>query len=293
MLRTLAFSAVVFASASAFAGTACPEHFVAGKPPVVTNTKMQARTRELCFEAFVVLHSGISRTPLYAAEHLTRENLKQAKLVPRENSFHAEKSLPEGERAELDDYARSGYDRGQMAPNVDFANKEAQAESFSLGNVVPQVHANNVGVWAGLEGAARQLASTEGELYVVSGPAFISSKVKKIGNVMVPNYIWKVFYSPAQRRAGAYIVANEDTQDYQTLTVSELEKKIGINPLPGVSKTIRDAGMTMPEPAAPPGKKPKAESGDEPAKQPSNKDADAALNGFIRFLLQFISNLLK
>jgi endonuclease G len=240
MLRTLAFSAVVFASASAFAGTACPEHFVAGKPPVVTNTKLQARTRELCFEAFAVLHSGVSRTPLYAAEHLTRENLKKAKLLPRVNAFHSEKSLPENERAELDDYARSGYDRGHMVPNVHSGTRKAQEETSSLANVVPQVHANNVGVWAGLEGASRQLASTEGELYVVSGPAFIGSKIKKIGNVLVPTHIWKVIYSPVQRRAGAYLVANEDTQDYQTLTVSELEKKIGISLLPGVPQSVRD-----------------------------------------------------
>lgn len=297
MLRTFICFLMLLVSASAFAGTACPEHFVAGQPPVVTNAKMQARTRELCFEAFAVLHSGVSRTPLYAAEHLTRENLKQARLLPRKDSFHAEKSLPESERAELDDYARSGYDRGHMAPNADFANEKAQGESFSLANMVPQVHANNAGVWAGLEGAARKLATSEGELYVVSGPFFGSGKVKKIGNVMVPTYIWKVFYSPAQRRAGAYLVANEDTQDYQTFTVSELEKKIGMSVLPGVPQSVRDAGMKMPEPAAPPGRKPKAEPGDEaatpPAKPPADKSENAAVNGFVRFLLQLISQLLK
>ena len=306
MLRTFIFSLTLAVSASALAGTACPQHFVAGQPPVVSNAKLQARTREICFQAFAVLHSGVSRTPLYAAEHLTRENLKQAKLLPRKDSFHAEKSLPEGERAELDDYARSGYDRGHMAPNADFANEKAQSESFSLANMVPQIHANNAGVWAGLEGTAREMANAEGELYVVSGPWFNSSKIKKIGNVTVPSHIWKVMYSPAQRRAGAYIVVNEDTKDYQTLTVSELEKKIGINPLPGVSKAIRDAGMTLPELAAPPGKKPKAEpgstsakesagkteSGNPPAKEPAGKNNPES-GGWISLLLQLISRLLK
>lgn len=284
---------MLLASTAVLAGTACPEHFVAGKAPVVTNAKMQPRTRELCFEAFAVLHSGLTRTPLYAAEHLTRENLKQARLLPRKDSFHAEKSLPENERAELDDYARSGYDRGHMAPNANFANEKAQGESFSLANMVPQVHANNAGVWAGLEGAARKLATSEGELYVVSGPFFGSGKIKKVGNVMVPTYIWKVFYSPKQRRAGAYLVANEDTQEYKTFTVSELEKKIGISVLPGVPQSVRDAGMDMPEPAAPPGRKPKAEPGDEPPKQPAGKSEEDAVNGFIRLLLQLISQLLK
>ncbi|MCX7258388.1 MAG: DNA/RNA non-specific endonuclease [Polaromonas sp.] len=285
---------MLLASTAVLAGTACPEHFVAGKAPVVTNSKMQASTRELCFEAFAVLHSGVSRTPLYAAEHLTRNNLKQARLLPRKDTFHSEKLLLESERAELDDYARSGYDRGHMAPNADFANEKAQGESFSLANMVPQVHANNAGVWAGLENAARKLATSEGELYVVSGPFFESSKAKKLNNrVMIPTYIWKVFYSPKQRRAGAYWVANEDTQEYKTFTVSELEKKIGMSVLPGVPQSVRDAGMTMPEPAAPPGRKPKAEPGDEPPKQPAGKSEDAAVNGFIRFLWQLISQLLK
>jgi endonuclease G len=290
MLRTFIFSLTLAASASVLAGTACPQHFVAGQPPVIGNPKLQARTREICFEAFAVLHSGVSRTPLYAAEHLTRENLKQAKVLARKDSFHAEKSLPENERAELDDYAHSGYDRGHMAPNADFANKTAQAESFSLANMVPQIHANNAGVWADLEGTAREIASAEGELYVVSGPAFIGSKIKKIGNVMVPTHIWKVIYSPSQRRAGAYLVVNEDTQTYETLTVSKLEKMIGVSVLPGLPQTVRDAGMTLPEFSAPV-RKPKVHNADEvvPKKDTvTPKKEEAGSGSFLRFLVQLI-----
>ena len=290
MLRTFIFSLTLAASASVLAGTACPQHFVAGQSPVIGNPKLQARTREICFEAFAVLHSGVSRTPLYAAEHLTRENLKQAKVLARKDSFHAEKSLPENERAELDDYAHSGYDRGHMAPNADFANKTAQAESFSLANMVPQIHANNAGVWAGLEGTAREIASAEGELYVVSGPAFLGSKIKKVGNVMVPTHIWKVMYSPAQRRAGAYLVVNEDTQTYETLTVSKLEKMIGVSVLPGLPQTIRDAGMTLPEFSAPV-RTPKVHNADEVVQKKdavTPKKEEAGSGSFLRFLVQLI-----
>ncbi|WP_049763633.1 DNA/RNA non-specific endonuclease [Polaromonas naphthalenivorans] len=114
MLRTLAFSLTVLAGTSVLANTACPQHFAAGQRPVVTNPKMQPRTQELCFKAFAVLHSGLSRTPLYAAEHLTRQNMKNAAKLSRKDSFHAEDALPEGDRAELSDYERSGYDRGHL-----------------------------------------------------------------------------------------------------------------------------------------------------------------------------------
>ena len=37
-----------------WAATQCPEHFVGGVAPTVTNPKLKARTQEVCFEAFAV-----------------------------------------------------------------------------------------------------------------------------------------------------------------------------------------------------------------------------------------------
>ena len=274
MLRSLFFSLAVLGSASVSAGTACPQHFVAGQPPVITNLKFQPRTQALCFRAFAVLHSGVTRTPLYAAEHLTRQNLKSASQLSRKDSFHAEDALPEGDRAELRDYERSGYDRGHLAPNADFANRTAQAESFSLANMVPQVHANNAGVWADIE--------TEGDLYVVTGPAFIGANLKKIGNVVVPTHLWKVIYSPAQQRAGAYLVTNDETGDYVVMTVSKLEKMVGINPLPGVPQKVRDAGMTLPKPTFQQG-----------GKKTPHKADEFTLQDFIKLLIDLYNRIKK
>jgi endonuclease G len=263
MFRTLVFSLTVLVSTSALADTAYPQHFFAGQPPVISNPKLRPRTQELCFRAFAVLHSGVTRTPLYAAEYLTRKNMKNAGKLSRKDSFHAEDALPESDRAELSDYENSGYDRGHMAPNADFATRKAQAESFSLANMVPQVHENNAGVWAGIEGAARQLATREGDLYVISGPAFIGGKLKKIGNVLVPTHVWKVIYSPTQHQAGAYLVTNDDTREYAVVTVSKLEKMIGVSLLPGLPQNIRDAGMVLPKPVSRQGRKKKSRADDE------------------------------
>ena len=242
-------------SSAALAETGCPQHFAAGQQPVITNPKLQPRTQEICFTAFAVLHSGLSRTPLYSAEHLTRQNLKNAGKLSRRDSYHAEDALPEDDRAELADYERSGYDRGHMAPNANFATRKRQAESFSLANMVPQVHENNAGVWAGIEGAARQLAKREGELYVISGPAFIGSRLKKIGNVVVPTHLWKVIYSPVQQKASAYLIANDDTRAYSVVSVSQLEKMIGMSLLPGLPQRVRAAAMLLPKPVSRQGRK--------------------------------------
>lgn len=263
MIRSLVFSLTVLVSASSLAGTGCPQFFAAGRAPVVTNPKLQPRTQEVCFRAYAVLHSGLSRTPLYAAEYLTRKNMKNAAKLSRKDSFHAEQTLPPGERAELEDYERSGYDRGHMAPNADFATRKAQAESFSLANMVPQVHENNAGVWAGIEKSARQLATSDGEVYVLSGPAFIGNKLKKVGNVLVPTHLWKVIYSPSQNKAGAYLITNDDTRDYAVVSVSRLEQMVGISLLPGLPQSVRDAGLALPKPVAHQGRKNKGQAPEE------------------------------
>lgn len=246
----IAWSLAASLAMPAWAGTQCREQFAAGVAPTITNLKLQSRTQEVCFASYAVLHSGISRTPLYSAEHLTRANMEAARTLSRRDSFHPESALPPRDRAELSDYARSGFDRGHMSPNGDMPNRSAQAESFSLANMVPQVHANNAGVWAGIEAAARQLAVSEGEVYVVSGPAFIGNSIQRIGNVLVPTHLWKVLYSPAQRRAGAYVITNDDTRTYSSVTVSDLEKMIGVSLLPGLPRTVRDGGMALPQPAS-------------------------------------------
>ena len=282
MLRTLAFSLTVLVGSSVLANTACPQHFAAGQRPVVTNPKLQARTQEICFRAFAVLHSGVSRTPLFAAEHLTRQNVKNAGKLSRKDSFHAEDALPESDRAELSDYERSGYDRGHMAPNANFATRKAQAESFSLANMVPQVHESNAGVWAGIESATRQLATAEGEIYVISGPAFVGGNLKKIGNVLVPTHVWKVIYSPAQQKAGAYLITNDDTRDYAVLTVSKLEKMVGLSLLPGLPQNVRDAGMALPKP----------DSRQDRRKKPKPED-DFTLRDLTSLLMDAINRAIK
>ncbi len=89
--------------------TACPEHFANGQAPDFINQKLSSMTRDVCYSGFAIKHSGVTRTPLYAAEHLTRERLQQGKGLKRQSQFHPDEHIPTAERAELHHYARSGY----------------------------------------------------------------------------------------------------------------------------------------------------------------------------------------
>ena len=70
--------------------TNCPDQFLAGKAPILTNDKLRSKTRELCYMGFAVLNSGVTRTPLWAAEHLTADRIATAKTLPRKDSFHSD-----------------------------------------------------------------------------------------------------------------------------------------------------------------------------------------------------------
>ena len=203
MRRLALFFLILSSCAFPVRASDCPGHYAGGQAPVIVKASLKPHAQEVCFQAFGVMHSGVSRGPLWSAEHLVRANVEDAETLPRKDSFHAEPRLPRDERAELADYTRSGFDRGHMSPNGDMPDWTAQGESFSLANMVPQIHANNAGIWAGIEAAVRRLAIQEGEVYVVTGPAFIGSEIGSLKNrVLIPTHLWKVVYSPRRQQAG-------------------------------------------------------------------------------------------
>ncbi|AHJ13053.1 hypothetical protein [Sulfurospirillum multivorans] len=59
LFHTSLFSIILYA-----APTVCPQFYLDGDAPKIVNEKLAVKTKELCFEAFGVMHSGISKTPL-------------------------------------------------------------------------------------------------------------------------------------------------------------------------------------------------------------------------------------
>jgi endonuclease G len=224
----------------------CADHYFDGRAPQIRNPKLATATRELCFNVFSVMHSGVTRTPLWSAEHLEAREVEAAQQLSRENSFHAESRLPAAQRAELADYARSGYDRGHMAPNGDMPDRDSQRDSFSLANIVPQDGENNRHLWAGIEGAVRKIAKRDGELYIVTGPAFLGSDLRKVGNVLVPTHLYKLVYSPRQKAGAAWFVENTADARANVIPIPELERIIGINLLPALSDAEKERVLRLP-----------------------------------------------
>jgi len=228
--------------------TSCPSHYLEGNAPDIVNQKLTQKSKELCFEGFVVMHSGITKTPIWSAEYLTREKI--AAPLKRKDMFHPESKLSSSERAELSDYAKSGYDRGHMTPSADMGTENAQSESFSLSNMVPQDHSNNTGIWSAIEGATRHMANKESGIFVITGAMFKGDKLKAIGrnNVLVPTQVYKVIFSPKQQKGAAYLCDNAPGDNYKVASIAEIEALAGINFFPKLSKAQKEKILELPAP---------------------------------------------
>lgn len=147
----------------------CREVFFKGLAPIIPKEQAQM-TRPLCFDGFAVLYSSSHKIPLFAAEVLTRESVQKAKGQTRTNIFFPDARLPFNERASLEDFKSSGYDRGHNFPAADANSPNAMAQSFSLANMMPQAPENNRGVWADYEKATRKYATrAKGNVYIITG----------------------------------------------------------------------------------------------------------------------------
>ena len=131
-------------------------------------------------------------------------------------------------------YKHSGYDRGHMAPAADFNSDDALiADTYNLGNIVPQDHTMNISLWSRLEEWTRQVAVAHNEslmkvnhdvdlekdmmcgCYVVTGPLWLPHRqvspdqfeysITALGKppslVAVPTHLFKV----------VVVVTNDDT----------------------------------------------------------------------------------
>ena len=132
-----------------------------------------------------------------------------------------------------EDYKRSGYDRGHLCPAADMSfNAKAMSETFYMSNMSPQVPMFNRGIWKELEEHVRNRARKE-KLYVVTGPIFKSNKgtIGK-GQVTVPGYYYKLFYSPSKQQMVAYVLPNEESKRALAsfaVPVNQVEKMTGID----------------------------------------------------------------
>lgn len=197
---------------------------------------------------FIVVHQGYVSSynterliPDWVAYELTGEELLA--VTERAGSFVRDPQF--GLRqASSNDYSRSGYDRGHMAPAADMKwSESAMRESFYMTNMCPQSPRLNRHHWADLEKRVRNAAVRYGRVWIVSGP-MPRSTGQRIGvsGVDVPEAFFKAVMSERDGVcfSAAFVMRNDDSEQKPercVLTVDSLETLLGLDLFAGVDET--------------------------------------------------------
>jgi endonuclease G len=126
--------------------------------------------------------------------------------LKRKDNFKPDPLLPQHTNLAAD-YVGSGYDRGHMMPAADnlCQTQQIQDESFYFSNMSAQTHRLNAGDWKSLETFTRDESKLKDSIHVWAGNV---GEIKKIGNVSVPKYCWKVIHIKKENKWVAYLFEN-------------------------------------------------------------------------------------
>ena len=166
------------------------EHLTMGNPSNAVTNVAQPNNYLMEKPQYSLSYSRDNGGPNWVSWHLDTSWLGS---TPRQDDFRADTTLPTGwYRVQATDYSGSGFDRGHMCPSADrTVTVTANSATFLMTNMIPQLPANNQGVWANLENYSRSLVSQGNELYIISGGHGLQFFIAN-GHVAVPAQTWKV-----------------------------------------------------------------------------------------------------
>jgi endonuclease G len=166
-------------------------------------------------QGYSLAHNNVDLIADWVSFHLTNDFVKGTEKRPGTNWFKPDPLLPAGRRAELSDYeGQAGFDRGHQCASGDSKGRGVQVirDSFLLSNMTPQSSQLNQQRWRLLEAKIQELAATRGELWVITGPAFVDDdgdgmvEYDVIGDneVAVPTHYFKIVVAESRTEEGVY-----------------------------------------------------------------------------------------
>jgi endonuclease G len=179
---------------------------------------------------FTLSYNETCEQPNWVLYQVTKEDLEN-KVAKRKNNFKEDVDIITGS-ATPQDYYKSGFDRGHLAPAATFVDDQREMdESFLMSNMSPQNPSFNRGVWKRLEEYERKMAMEKDSVWVISGPV-LNTTLPKIGDnrVCIPELYYKVIYT--EGFIMCFILKNEKSSEplyvfKQPLDV--VQRMVGIN----------------------------------------------------------------
>jgi endonuclease G len=184
---------------------------------------------------------------------LTKKETEKA--FERTDEFIPDPAVSTG-TATVADYAKSGYDRGHLAPAADMGwSQQAMAESFYFSNMSPQEPGFNRGIWKNLEEQVRTWAKAYDSIYVVTGPVLKDGLVQLGPNgVSIPKYYYKVILDNTgdDAKAIGFLMPNQASKEPLekfAVSVDQVEQETGIdffNKLPDSRENASEKEVCIP-----------------------------------------------
>ncbi len=216
--------------------------------------------RTLRNDAFMLGYSDLRGNPLWVSYKINPVSPK-AKRLSRPQRFT--KDWRTINPVTHDDYLKSGYDRGHMAPNYAISRlygKQAQLDSFLMSNITPQRPHLNRKLWQRLEEVEiNHFAHLGKELWVFTGPIFKgkTKRLKNAWNVEIPNAFYKIYALPratGKPKLLAFLMpqkvkGNEPLTQFLT-TVDTIEKLTGLDFFADLDDAIENQLEAKIEPAS-------------------------------------------
>ncbi len=167
------------------------ENGVTPKEIDLTNVEIACSEGEIInHSAYTISYNEKHEQANWVAYELTKEELN--KVAKRKDKFIVDANVNTSS-ADKNDYYKSGFDRGHLAPAADMCfSQKAMEESFYFSNMSPQAPSFNRGIWKKLEEQVRKWATKYSSIYIVTG-GVLTENLPVIGKneVSVPNYFYK------------------------------------------------------------------------------------------------------
>ena len=185
-------------------------------------------------EGYALGYIEYHEQPAWVQYIMTADEVSR-RAAKRGDDFRPDPEIPTGS-ATPQDYTRSGYDRGHLAPAADMSfSVRTMSESFYMSNMSPQAPQFNRGIWSKLEKQVRHFATKERRIVVVTGPILPAEKTITIGanRVTVPEFYYKVIYdtTPPEKMIGFVLPNKGSKADLRTfaVTVDRVEELTGLD----------------------------------------------------------------
>ena len=236
----------------------------AGLPKRLPGSAAPADITVLSKTGFLLGYSPSLRHPVWAA-YKTFPALATTALPARPTTFRPD---PEARNApQHKEYAKSGYDRGHLVPNLAIASrhgKAAQEQTFLTSNICPQRPSLNQGPWYNVEYRISELwPDRYGDIWVIVGAVTAPDAKRLPSGVNIPAAFYQIVVSQEKTRLRAFAVympQNIRRRAYARgalVSIDELERLTGFDflaDLPDdVERSLEAATPTRLWPAGPVG----------------------------------------